>query len=96
MLGIKLSLASTNHHQTDGQSERNIDTLEEMLRHYVNYEMNIWDVFFTVGRVAADVIFRHRGLIKEKQSCPKLQTLGILPEANYISNATELSKGILA
>ncbi|KAI3636450.1 hypothetical protein MIR68_005802 [Amoeboaphelidium protococcarum] len=45
-----------------------------------------------VTQVAADIIFRYRDLIKEKQSCPKLQTLGVLPEANYI-NRSRIKQG---
>jgi hypothetical protein len=34
---------STSHHpQTDGQTERAITTLEEMIRHYINYQQNNW------------------------------------------------------
>jgi Chromo (CHRromatin Organisation MOdifier) domain len=35
---------STSHHpQTDGQTEKANRTLEEMIRHYINYQQNNWD-----------------------------------------------------
>jgi hypothetical protein len=35
---------STSHHpQTDGQTEKVNRNLEEMLRHYINYQQNNWD-----------------------------------------------------
>ena len=43
LLGIKLKMSSAMHPQTDGQTERMNRTLEEMLRHYVDYSQNNWD-----------------------------------------------------
>ncbi|KAI3633220.1 hypothetical protein MIR68_008758 [Amoeboaphelidium protococcarum] len=37
--------------------------------------------------VAADMIFRYQDLVKEKHSYSNLQTLGVLPEANYIKRS---------
>jgi hypothetical protein len=35
---------STSHHpQTDGQTQKAKRTLEEMIRHYINYQRNNWD-----------------------------------------------------
>jgi transposase InsO family protein len=41
-LGISLAIASTGHAQTDGQTERTNQTLEEYLRHYCNYLQDDW------------------------------------------------------
>eukprot|EP01135_Chromosphaera_perkinsii_P007782 Nk52_evm1s995 gene=Nk52_evmTU1s995 len=35
-------MSSGHHAETDGQTERMNRTLEDMLRHYANYEMNNW------------------------------------------------------
>jgi hypothetical protein len=36
-------MSSSHHPQTDGQTERTNRTMEEMLRHFVNYRQNNWD-----------------------------------------------------
>ncbi|SLM35926.1 gag-pol polyprotein [Lasallia pustulata] len=41
-LGIKHKLSTAYHPQTDGQTERTNQTLEQYLRCYVNYEQNNW------------------------------------------------------
>jgi hypothetical protein len=41
--GTKLGLATAYHQQTDGQSERQVRTLEESLRSFVNTAGNDWD-----------------------------------------------------
>ena len=47
LLGTKLNMSSTAHPQTDGQSERAIQSLEHMLRCYVNHAQDNWDDFLT-------------------------------------------------
>jgi hypothetical protein len=42
-LGTKLMMSTAYHPQTDGQTERANRTLEEMLRHYVNWRQTDWD-----------------------------------------------------
>ncbi|BEI86683.1 hypothetical protein CcaverHIS002_0700290 [Cutaneotrichosporon cavernicola] len=41
-LGTKLLLSTAFHPQTDGQSERQVRTLKEALRHFVNARQNNW------------------------------------------------------
>nr|GFB52833.1 putative reverse transcriptase domain-containing protein [Tanacetum cinerariifolium] len=43
-LGTRLDMSTTYHPQTDGQSERTIKTLEDMLRAYVTKFGGSWDV----------------------------------------------------
>ena len=51
-LGTKLSLSTTYHSQTDGQSERTIQTLEDMLRAYVMDFGGSWDQHLTLVEFA--------------------------------------------
>jgi transposase InsO family protein len=43
LLGSTLKMSTAYHPQTDGQTERLNQTLEVMLRSYVNYQTNDWD-----------------------------------------------------
>lgn len=43
ILGTKFNMSSANHPQTDGQSERTIQILEQYLRTVVNYAQDDWD-----------------------------------------------------
>ena len=43
-LGIKQSMSTAYHAQTDGQTERTNRTLEEMLRHYISPTQDDWDL----------------------------------------------------
>jgi Integrase zinc binding domain len=38
-----LAMSISHHSQTDGQIEKASRTLEEMIRHYINYQQNNWD-----------------------------------------------------
>jgi hypothetical protein len=40
---VHLAMTSSHRPQTDGQTERTNRTMEEMLRHYVNYRQNNLD-----------------------------------------------------
>ena len=39
----RLAMSTSHHPQTDGQTEKANRTLEEMIRHYINYQQNNWD-----------------------------------------------------
>ena len=52
LLGTKLSIASTKHPETDGQSERTIQTLEEYLRSYIKYDQKDWDEHLDLAEFA--------------------------------------------
>jgi chemotaxis protein CheY-P-specific phosphatase CheC len=51
-LGIKLSLSTTAHQQTDGQSEHTIQTMEQYLRHFVAYLQDNWSVHLAMAEFA--------------------------------------------
>lgn len=42
LLGTTLKMSTARHPQTDGQSERSIQTIKTMLRHYVNERQSDW------------------------------------------------------
>jgi hypothetical protein len=44
-LGIKQAKSTAYHAQTDGQTEKNNRTLEEMLRHFISPQMTDWDQY---------------------------------------------------
>ena len=51
-LGTTLSMSTSFHPQTDGQTERTNRTLEEMLRAYVNYKQDNWDEYLPLAEFA--------------------------------------------
>jgi transposase InsO family protein len=40
--GTKLAMSTAYHPQTDGQSERMVRTMKEMLRHFINHKQDDW------------------------------------------------------
>jgi hypothetical protein len=52
LLNIQTKLSTSFHPQTDGQTERTNRTLEQMLRSYVNYRQNDWDLYLTPSEFA--------------------------------------------
>jgi transposase InsO family protein len=51
-LGTKLAMSSSFHPQTDGQSERAIQTLKTMLRSLVNHKQDDWDLYLPAAEFA--------------------------------------------
>nr|GEV56622.1 putative reverse transcriptase domain-containing protein [Tanacetum cinerariifolium] len=49
-LGMRLDMSMAFHHQTDGQSERTIQTMKDMLRAYVINFGGTWDVHLLLAR----------------------------------------------
>jgi hypothetical protein len=43
LIQTRLAMSTSHHPQTDGQTEKANRTLEEMIRHYINYQQNDWD-----------------------------------------------------
>lgn len=52
MLGVKQSMSTAFHPQSDGQTERANRVIEEMLRHYVNPHQDDWDTKLAACEVA--------------------------------------------
>lgn len=52
LLGTKVSLSSAYHPQSDGQSERVNQIIEQYLRAYVNYQQNNWVSYLTLAEIA--------------------------------------------
>jgi hypothetical protein len=52
LMGTKLSMSTSYHPQTDGQSERANRTLEEMLRAYTSARQDDWDTVLTSAEFA--------------------------------------------
>lgn len=48
MLGTERHMSSASHPQSDGQTERTNRTIEELLRCYVAYDANDWDLWIPV------------------------------------------------
>lgn len=51
-LGIKHKLSTAYHPETDGQTERMNQTLEQYLRHYVNYAQDNWAALLPMAQLA--------------------------------------------
>jgi RNase H-like domain found in reverse transcriptase/Reverse transcriptase (RNA-dependent DNA polymerase)/Integrase zinc binding domain/Chromo (CHRromatin Organisation MOdifier) domain/Retrotransposon gag protein/Zinc knuckle/Retroviral aspartyl protease len=51
-LGIKQKMSTAYHPQTDGQAERTNQTLEQYLRHYLNYGQNNWVQLLPTAQMA--------------------------------------------
>ena len=52
MMGIKMKMSTAFHPQTDGQTERTNQTLEQYLRCYVNYRQDDWVSYLPVAQLA--------------------------------------------
>src|SRR5215469_18822525 len=51
-LGTTLSMSTSFHPQTDGQTERTNRTLEKMIHAYVNYKQDNWDEYLPAAEFA--------------------------------------------
>ena len=52
LLEIKTKLSTAFHPQTDGQTERTNQTLEQYLRHYVSYQQDNWATLLPLAEFA--------------------------------------------
>ena len=51
-IGIKHKLSTAYHPETDGQTERTNQTLEQYLRHYINYTQDNWASLLPMAQIA--------------------------------------------
>ena len=51
-LGTKLAMSTAFHPQTDGQTERMNQILEDMLHIFINYKQDDWDTYLLVAEFA--------------------------------------------
>ena len=52
LLGIQSNLSTTYHPETDGQTERTNQILEQYLRMYINYEQDNWTDLLSLAEFA--------------------------------------------
>lgn len=52
LMGIDHRLITAYHSQTNGQTERTNQTIEQYLRHYINYEQDDWIKFLPMAQFA--------------------------------------------
>ena len=85
LLGTKLAMSSANHAETDGQTERTNRTLEQILRCYVNKNLNDWDDYLTYAEFTYnDTISALTGMTPFKVDMGQDPSR---PGANFISTA---------
>jgi len=53
-MGTKLSMSTSFHPESDGQTERTNQTLEQMLRNWVNYKQDNWDDHLAAAEFACN------------------------------------------
>ena len=51
MMGIKMKMSTAFHPQTDGQTERTNQTVEQYLRCYINYRQNDWVQYLPMAQM---------------------------------------------
>jgi hypothetical protein len=69
LCGTRLGLATAYHQQTDGQSERQVRTLEESLRCFVNATGNDWDESLVHAEIARPDSHHYRSIRESRPHC---------------------------
>jgi transposase InsO family protein len=75
-LGLKHKLSTAYHPQTDGQTERLNQTLEQYLRCYINYEQDDW-----VSKLPTAQLAYNSSIAESTQLTPMYANYGYNPEA---------------
>ena len=85
-LGIKLTMSSSNHPQTDGQSERTIQILNRLLKTYVANNHKHWDTFLPMMEYAYNSTPN-----RTTKLSPFETDLGYIPNKPSITTENELN-----
>ena len=85
-LGIKLTMSSSNHPQTDGQSERTIQILNRMLKSYVANNHKHWDTFLPMMEYSYNSTPN-----RTTKRSPFEADLGYIPNKPIIDTANEIN-----
>lgn len=80
---IKKKLSTAYHPQTDGQTERTNQTLEQYLRCYVNYQQNNWSEFLPMAE------FTYNNTVKPGMSTsPFFLNYGFHPRMDFLKTSS--------
>ena len=72
-------MSTSQHPQTDGQTERTNRTLEQVLRHYVAYDQDDWDIHLSA------VEFAYNNAVQSStKETPFMLNYGHHPRSNII------------
>ncbi|GKD75457.1 putative reverse transcriptase domain-containing protein, partial [Tanacetum coccineum] len=106
-LGTRLDMSTTYHPQTDGQSERTIQTLKDMLRACILVFRGSWDVHFLLAEVGEGQLIGHE-LVQEttekisqikdrlKASVASFTPINLIFHTHHLTSEKRRKKGKLA
>jgi hypothetical protein len=86
--GPQLKIATSRHHETDGQTERTIRLVEDYLKAFVKYNQKDWDLFLPLAEFAYNSALHSSTkltpfqVVYGRQPVTPLQFLGHMPDAD--------------
>lgn len=84
-LGIKLTMSSANHPQTDGQTERTIQVINRMIKSYANTDHRHWDDYLPMIEFVYNSTYHH-----SIQCTPFEADLGYTPSTPSLMTTKEV------
>jgi hypothetical protein len=87
ILGTKLALSTSAHPETDGQTERTNRSLEVLLRHFVNQQLNNW------AKLLAPLEFAYNSTINSLGKTPFEIVYGFNPP-DFLSKISSVSTSV--